>query len=61
LAAELKRAFPDRVRDVRLIKGSGGVFEVRSGEQLLFSKRDLGRFPEPGEVEQKLSASTSDA
>jgi selenoprotein W-related protein len=54
LVAKLKQAFPDRVPDVRLIKSSGGVFEVRNGDQLLFSKRQLGRFPEPGEVERAL-------
>jgi selenoprotein W-related protein len=54
LAAELKQAFPDRVHEVRLIKSSGGVFEVRNGDQVLFSKRQLGRFPAPGEVEQVL-------
>jgi selenoprotein W-related protein len=54
LAAELKQAFPSRVDDVRLIPSSGGVFEVRDGNTLLFSKRQLGRFPSPGEVEGKL-------
>jgi selenoprotein W-related protein len=54
LADELKRAFPSRVGDVRLIPSSGGVFEVRDGNTLLFSKRKLGRFPSPGEVEEKL-------
>jgi selenoprotein W-related protein len=39
---------------VRLIPSSGGVFEVRNGQQLLFSKRRLGRFPEEGEVLAKL-------
>jgi selenoprotein W-related protein len=54
LAAELKQAFPDRVGDVQLIPSSGGVFEVRKGSDLIFSKRQLGRFPEPGEVQNKL-------
>lgn len=36
--------------DARLIKGSGGVFEVVVDGELLFSKKNLGRFPEPGEV-----------
>jgi len=56
LADELKRAFPGRVDDVQLIKSGGGVFEIRNGDQLVFSKRQLGRFPEPGEVEQQLAA-----
>jgi selenoprotein W-related protein len=34
----------------RLIKGRGGVFEVKLDGELLFSKRLTGRFPEPGEI-----------
>ena len=33
-----------------LIKGRGGIFEVRHGQELVFSKREAGRFPVPGEV-----------
>ncbi len=35
----------------RLIKGSGGVFDVRVDGQLVFSKHETGQFPDPGEVE----------
>jgi selenoprotein W-related protein len=56
LAAELKRALPERVRDVELIPSGGGVFEVRSGDRLVYSKRRLGRFPEEGEVLRQLTA-----
>ena len=38
----------------RLVKGSGGIFEVAYGGDLIFSKRVLHRFPEPGEVERLL-------
>jgi selT/selW/selH-like putative selenoprotein len=34
----------------RLIKSSGGVFEVKVDGDLVFSKAALGRFPEQGEV-----------
>lgn len=54
MAAELKRALPERVRDVELIPSGGGVFEVRNGDQLVFSKRQLGRFPEASEVARSL-------
>jgi hypothetical protein len=37
-----------------LVKKSGGIFEVAWGGELLFSKRVLGRFPHPGEVERAL-------
>ncbi len=39
-----------------LIKSKGGVFEVSFGGELLHSKKQSGRFPEPGEVEGKLQA-----
>jgi selT/selW/selH-like putative selenoprotein len=35
---------------VTLIPSSGGVFEVRRGDDLIFSKRGHGRFPDDGEV-----------
>lgn len=47
----------------RLIKGGRGDFEVRFGDEVLFSKRESDRFPEPGEVEgllaTRLDAETS--
>jgi selenoprotein W-related protein len=39
-----------------LIKGRGGVFEISVGDELIFSKKQSGRFPEPGEVERELGA-----
>ena len=37
-----------------LIKGTGGVFEVSLNNSLIFSKKDLGRFPNENEVENIL-------
>ena len=48
LAAEFKQA--GMPNPVRLIPGSGGVFEVRLGSEVLFSKKHSGRFPNPGEL-----------
>jgi selT/selW/selH-like putative selenoprotein len=39
----------------RLIKGSRGDFEVRLDGELLFSKHESDRFPEPGEVSALLA------
>lgn len=36
--------------EIELIKSSGGVFEIEYGEDLIFSKKQMGRFPGPGEV-----------
>ena len=38
----------------KLIKGMGGVFEVSVNDILLFSKKELNRFPNNNEVEELL-------
>ena len=35
---------------VELIKGSNGVFDVEIDGKLVYSKRNTGRFPYPGEL-----------
>ena len=40
--------------EAELIKSSGGVFEVALNNSLIFSKKELNRFPEPLEVEENL-------
>ena len=60
MAAELQSRFGIQAE---LIKGTGGVFEVKVDDELAFSKRALGRFPTPGEVErwieQRLAAGSA--
>jgi selT/selW/selH-like putative selenoprotein len=41
--------------DTRLIQGKDGVFEVEVDGKPVFSKRRLGRFPDPGEVVSLIS------
>jgi selT/selW/selH-like putative selenoprotein len=48
LAAELKQAYPDA--EIRLIESSGGLFEVAVDGKQVFSKKQLRRHAEPGEV-----------
>ena len=47
------------VRSWRLLPSTGGVFEVTVNDEKVFSKKELGRHAEPGEVkaliEQKLN------
>jgi len=38
-----------------LIKGRNGVFEVTLDGDLIFSKKTLGRFPDPDEVESVIA------
>ena len=34
----------------KLIESGGGVFEIKANDHLIFSKKQLGRFPNQGEV-----------
>jgi len=34
----------------KLIEGRGGVFEVKVDDHMLFSKHEIGRFPEHEEI-----------
>jgi selenoprotein W-related protein len=36
--------------DSELIESRGGVFEIMVDGKKVFSKKALGRFPEPGEI-----------
>jgi selenoprotein W-related protein len=45
----------------QLIKGTGGVFEVKVDDELVFSKKKTGRFPDPGEVAAKLQPKAGSA
>jgi selT/selW/selH-like putative selenoprotein len=51
LAADVKKA---RGIEVDLIRGSGGQFEVVLDGSLIFSKKQLGRFPERDEILGKI-------
>ena len=42
--------YADRIEKFTLIEGKGGVYELRIDDQLRFSKKSLGRFPEDEEV-----------
>lgn len=52
LAQELLSTFKDELGSVTLEPGRGGVFEIYLEEQLLFSRKAAGRFPEAKELKQ---------
>jgi selenoprotein W-related protein len=47
---EILKAKGEEVAALRLIPSSGGVFEVTAGGKKIFSKKELGRHPAPGEI-----------
>jgi selT/selW/selH-like putative selenoprotein len=51
VADELREAFGV---EAKLVPGASGIFDVVVDEKVVYSKFETGRFPEQGEVVQKL-------
>ena len=52
MAQELLFTFGDELGEVALIPGSDGIFELRLNGELIWNKKQQGRFPEPKDVKQ---------
>jgi selenoprotein W-related protein len=52
LAQELLTTFEAELAGVTLAPGSGGVFEVRVGDAVVWSRKEAGRFPEAAELKR---------
>ncbi|HAJ05710.1 MAG TPA: hypothetical protein DCL76_04065 [Chloroflexi bacterium] len=50
LIAELLEEYQSEIETIKLVPSSGGVFEVIVNDTLIFSKKNLERHAEPGEV-----------
>ena len=49
---ELLTTFAEELGGVTLVPGTGGVFDVRTGDTMLWSRTERGRFPEITELKQ---------
>lgn len=52
MAQELLTTFEEEVGGVRLTPGTGGVFVVRIGDAVVWSRKEAGRFPDIVELKQ---------
>ena len=52
MAQEVLITFENHLGGFTLIPGTGGVFEVRAGKKILWSRKKEGRFPELKELKQ---------
>ena len=53
MAAEVKKALGI---EATLVKGDGGVFDVKANGKLIYTKEKTFRFPEEGEITRLLQA-----
>ncbi|MEW6145880.1 MAG: SelT/SelW/SelH family protein [Thermodesulfobacteriota bacterium] len=52
MAQELLTTFDVELGEVALVPGTGGIFEVRVGDELVWSRKERGRFPDIKELKQ---------
>lgn len=52
MEARIKQEFPGT--DVELVRSSGGVFEVKKDDELIYSKRSTGLHPTWDDIVTKL-------
>jgi len=52
MAQELLTTFQDEIGELALVPGTGGVFEVRIGDEVVWSRAGQGRFPDIKELKQ---------
>jgi len=52
MAQELLTTFADKVGEVALVPGQGGVFEIWIGEKRIWSREGQGGFPEIKQLKQ---------
>ncbi|MDQ8201556.1 SelT/SelW/SelH family protein [Pelagicoccus sp. SDUM812003] len=52
LAQELLNTFGQDLGEVALQPGTGGIMEIRLDDELIFSRKEMGRFPESKELKQ---------
>ena len=52
IAEELLTSFDEELSEVSLKPGTGGLFEIRVNNQIIWSLKDKGRFPEIKEIKK---------
>jgi selenoprotein W-related protein len=55
VAEEILAAHAESIAGLLIVPGSGGIFTIAADGRRLYSKRETGRFPQPGEAARLVS------
>ena len=50
MEAAFKLEWAEKISEIKLIESDGGAFEIRVDGDLIYSKLETGRHPEPPEI-----------
>ena len=54
MAQEILSTFESEVDELSLLPGTGGIFEIIANDQLIWSRKDMDRFPDITELKQRV-------
>jgi len=54
MAQEILSTFEDEVDELSLVPGTGGIFEITANGQLIWSRKEMGGFPEIAELKKRV-------
>ena len=52
MAQEILTTFEEEVNELSLLPGTGGIFEIIANGRVIWSRKEMGRFPEIIELKQ---------
>ena len=56
MTAKLLSQYKQQLQGLTLIPSGGGCFEVKAGDELIYSKLETGRFPDESVILQEVGA-----
>lgn len=60
LSRKILTEHEDKISELKLVPSHGGVFEISLNDEVLFSKKELDRYPEKEEVEDLVKEKLQD-
>lgn len=54
MAQEILSTFEEEVDELSLVPGIGGIFEITANGQLIWSRKEMGGFPEIAELKKRV-------
>ena len=52
MAQEILNTFEEEVDELSLLPGTGGIFEITVNDQLIWSRKEMGGFPDIAELKK---------